>query len=568
MSFDGLFTHAMVRELQGELQSGRVMKISQPYPYELMLSIRANRKTQTLLLSANPELARVQITTIPFANPKVPTPFTMAMRKYLAAATLTDIQQVGADRIIYFDFATRDELGDSVSLRLVVELMGRHSNVILVDQRTHKILELIRHVHPDENRFRILLPGAEYVDPPYQDKLDPFTAQPADYTPLVEQAGSDTGALAKAIQSRFQGFGRDAAVEMATRLQHGLPQAAWDGLIDAFNHPEPVLIDAQKPQFAATPLRTVDGDAHAYPTLSALLDAFYAQRAERARVQEVGSKLIRVLRTNTERLTKKLKKLQHTLDESDRADELRIRGEVLTTYLRDVPRGANSVELPNFYDDMRPIKIALAPELGPNQNAQKYFTRYQKLRKAVSHVHEQMAEAQAELEYLQGVQAMVEIAAPQDLVDIQTELTNAGYIRLQRKAKKQRQPKVAPPERFWASDGTAILVGKNNLQNEQLTLHSAAKDDVWLHAKDIPGSHVIVKSNDPSARTLTEAASLAAYFSKARQSANVPVDYIPVKRIRKPNGSKPGFVIYTGQRTLSVTPTTELVDKLRQQPTM
>ncbi|WP_155287910.1 NFACT RNA binding domain-containing protein [Lacticaseibacillus zhaodongensis] len=565
MSFDGLFTHAMVGELQRQLTNGRVSKIQQPYPNEIVLTIRAGGKNQPLLLSANPQFARVQISKIPFASPAVPTTFTMTLRKYLAAATLTDIQQVGADRIIHLDFNTRDELGDDLQLQLIVELMGRHSNITLINRDSRRILDLIRHVPADENRYRLLMPGANYVEPPHQDKLNPFTASNKEYVDLLDT--DDTATLAKGLQQRFQGFARDSALEVATRMKSGLPGAAWAGFMKSFDEPQPTITTAKKAAFTATPFVTLKGEQEHFPTLSAMLDAYYAQKAERDRVNQVGSTLIRVLKNNTDRVEHKLKKLRKTLADSAKADDLRVRGEILTTYLQQVPRGANNVTLPNFYDNMEPLKITLAPDLGPNQNAQKYFTRYQKMRKSVSHLHEQIKEAEDELSYLESISALVDLAAPKDLEDIRTELEQAGYIRHQTKGKKKR-PKVAKPDSFWASDGTHILVGKNNLQNDQLTLHTAAKSDIWLHAKDVPGSHVIIQDDDPSDKTLLEAANLAAYYSRSQHSANVQVDYIPVKRIKKPNGAVPGYVIYTGQRTLAVTPDSELVEKMRTKPTI
>lgn len=569
MSFDGMFTHAMAGELQALLQGGRVMKVQQPYQNEIVLTIRAGGKNRPLLLSANPEYARVQITQIPFSNPAVPSNFTMTLRKYLAAATLVALTQIGADRILHLDFVSRDELGDNIQLRLIVELMGRHSNITLINLESGKIIDLIRHVPADENRYRLLMPGATYVEPPHQDKLNPFTATTADWVPLFEQA-EDIPDLARQIQAHFQGFARDSAVELATRMYSGLPGAAWDGYFAALNAPTTTITTAKKSSFTATPYVTLTGEKVSYPTLSVLLDAFYAQKAERARVNQVGSTVIRVLKTNIDRIEAKLQKLDRSLEESAKADRLRIRGEILTTYLHQVPRGATSVTLPNFYADMQPIEIALAPELGPNQNAQKYFTRYQKLRNSVAHVHEQIAGARAELTYLQSIAALVDLAAPKDLEDIRTELMQSGYIRAPKLKgnKKPKRAKVAKPDVFWASDGTRIQVGKNNLQNDQLTLKTAAKDDIWLHAKDVPGSHVIIESSAPSDKTLLEAANLAAYFSKSQNSGNVQVDYIPVKRIKKPNGANPGYVIYTGQKTLAVTPSTELVNKLRQKPTL
>lgn len=248
----------------------------------------------------------------------------------------------------------------------------------------------------------------------------------------------------------------------------------------------------------------------------------------------------------------KLKKRQQTLIDSENAEEFRQKGELLTTFMNQVPRGAASVDLENYYDENWLLTIKLDPALSPNQNAQKYFQRYQKLKNAVKLIHQQIAETKEEIAYLESVLAQLEIASPMDLAVIREELIAQGYVKNRAKQRKKAAP--SQPERFLSSDGTEILVGKNNLQNDQLTLKTARKSDIWLHTKNIPGSHVIIRSDDPSETTLMEAAELAAYFSKYRQSAQVPVDYVQVKHIRKPNGAKPGFVIYENQKTLFVTP--------------
>ncbi|MFD1392000.1 NFACT family protein [Lacticaseibacillus jixianensis] len=564
MSFDGLFTHAMAKELQ-PLVGGRVNKITQPYNNEVILTIRANRKNWPLLLSANPQFARVQITQIPYENPKVPTNFTMTLRKYLASATLQALTQVKNDRVLHLDFSTRDELGDDLSLRLVVEIMARHSNLTLVNLKTGKIIDLIRHVGPDQDRFRTLLPGATYVPAPAQDKVDPFTDDTRGYRELMKTPDVP---LAQLLQRHYQGLAGDSAKELAARLAASDPDEAWDDFFAQLDHPRPTITTGAKVSFSALPYQTHEGQAQTFGSLSEMLDAFYAQKAEHDRVRTQGDNLIRPLKTLIERDEKKQKKLQQTLKDTEQADEYRIRGEILTTYLAQVKRGDTSVTLPNFYDAMKPLKISLSNQLSPSKNAQKYFSRYQKLRNAVAYVNEQMAQNQSELDYLTGIMTQIEIASPKDLADIRTELQEGGYLKAHKQGKKAPKHKIAQPEQFYASDGTKIWVGKNNLQNDQLTLHKAAKTDIWLHAKDVPGSHVIIDAARPSEKTLLEAAMLAAYFSKSRASANVQVDWIEVKKIRKPNGAKPGFVVYEGQRTVVVTPDEAVVERLRHQPTI
>lgn len=566
MSFDGIFTHAMAQELNTTLSGGRVAKIQQPYENEIIITIRAGRKNHPLLLSANPQYARVQITHIPFTNPDVPATFTMTLRKYFNAATLTEIHQVQNDRVLHFEFSTRDELGDELGLRLIIEMMGRHSNIFLVSKRTGKIIDLIRHVSADQNRYRPLMPGAPYVEPPKQDKVDPFHDSERIYHELERQV---TPSLSRAtlLQQHYQGLAKDSAAELALRLNQG--DAGWDSFFAALATPEPTITtQGKKAVFTAIPYQSLTGEQQHFPTLSAMLDAYYAQKAEHDRVLQQGGNLIHVIKNVIDKDRKKQRKLKRTLEETEKADDYRIRGEILTTYLSQVKRGMTSIELPNFYADNEPIKITLSNQLTPSRNAQKYFAKYTKLRNAVAHVHQQMQENQEELDYLEGIMAQIDVASPKDLVDIRLELQQQGYLRKQKSGKKgNKRQKVSKPDQFYASDGTKIWVGKNNLQNDQLTLHTAKKTDIWLHVKDIPGSHVIIDSSDPSEKTLLEAAKLAAYFSKARDSANVPVDWIGVKKIRKPNGAKPGFVIYEGQKTVSVTPDADLVAKLRNPPT-
>ena len=559
MTFDGLFTHAMIHELNQTLQNGRVTKISQPYPNEVILTIRANRTNYPVLLSANPRYARFQITQIPYTNPAVPTNFTMMLRKYLEGAKLLKIKQLDNDRVVYFEFLTRNELGDKLPLLLSAEIMGRYSNVILINQSTNKIIDTIKHVGMDQNRYRTLLPGATYRQPPTQNKENPFEQDSNTFEELIQKY-PNREVLADNLLKQYQGISRDNALALADKLHSS------NNFVQAFNDFLAMTED---------PIPTMNGNNFSiftdnpndkkFTTLSEMLDVFYHTKANRDRVQQQGGQLLHVIRKNLQRNKKKLKKLSNELKATENADEYRIKGEVLTTYLYQIKRGMTKITLPNFYDNNKEITISLSNQLSPSQNAQKYFKKYQKLKNAVTFINEQIELTKKEVAYLEEIQTQIELATPTDLNDIKTELQQEGYIKKkQQKSKHSSRVKINKPESFIASDGTEILVGKNNLQNEKLTLHTAKKTDIWLHAKNIPGSHVIIKSNNPSDETLFEAAMLAAYFSKFRSSANVPIDYVQVKNIRKPNGSKPGFVIYKRQKTLTVTPTEDFVLELRQ----
>ena len=557
MAFDGFFTHAVVHELDQTLATGRVAKVNQPYPAELIMTIRAHRHNYSLLLSANPTYPRMQITQIAYQNPAVPSNFAMTMRKYLEGAILESIEQVDNDRIIKMNFKTRDELGDQQRLVLVIEIMARHSNVSLVNEKNHKIIDTIKHVGSDQNRVRLLLPGATFVMPPKQDKVNPYLPNQI-YTDLVRK-DLDENELAKQLQARYQGLGRQSAQELARELQASsdLP-TTYHTFLKQFENPDPVIYDDNngKRQFAAfLPSNIKEEQLTHYDTLSVMLDAFYAQKAERDRSKELAGQVLKVLHNELKKDRRKVKKLKQQLEDAAKADYYRIRGEILTTYLGKLTAGMTEITLPNFYDDNKPLKIKLDPELSPSRNAQKYFTKYDKLKTSVDYVKEQLKLANDEINYLANIESQIDLASPADIQEIRLELQQQGYIKQKRqKSKKRRKVRVSKPEEFHTSNGTTVLVGKNNLQNDRLSFKIANKNDIWLHVKDIPGSHVIIRDSDPDEQTLLEAAQLAAYFSKGRNSDNVPVDYLPAKRLHKPNGAKPGFVTFTGQKTLYVTP--------------
>lgn len=562
MAFDGLFTRAMVKELADCLVGGRVAKISAPYQNEVILTIRNQRKNYPLLLSAHPTYARTQITEIPYSNPQTPTNFTMVLRKYLESAKLSFVEQFENDRVINFGFVTRNELGDKLPLLLSLEIMGRYSNLILVDQETGKIIDTVKHVSMDQNRYRTLLPQATYRLPPSQGKINPFKDESKAYLELLRKF-PNREVLAKNIVKTYQGFSIESALILADRLHE------TRGLDDAFaaflretNNPHPTILETDK-GLDFTCFKASSEHVATFETLSLMIDAYYREKATRDRVMSQGSKLIHVIKNDLSRNRKKLVKLEKELKATENADEYRIKGELLTTYLYQINRGMTEVTLNNYYDHEKPVKISLSNQLSPSANAQKYFKRYQKLKNAVSFVTRQIDLTKKEIDYLETIQAQIELAEPKDLQDIELELEKGGYLETKNKAKKKPRQAKSKPETFIASDGTEISVGKNNYQNDRLTLKTAKKDYYWLHVKNVPGSHVIVNSNSPSDETLTEAAIIAAYYSKSRASANVAVDFVQVKKIRKPNGAKPGFVIYEGQKTLYVTPDKELIEKLK-----
>lgn len=562
MPLDGLFTHALVHEFNELIVGGRITKVHQPYPNEIVLVVRNNSVNYPLLLSAHPTYARAQITHIPYENPQTAPNFVMFLRRYLEGAKLQKIEQVENDRIINFYVNARNELGDIQEIRLTLEMMGRHSNLFLVRENDSRILELIKHVPADQNRVRSLMPGATYILPPAQNLTNPFTAGLDGLAPMILDTPFDDWATF--IQSTYQGFGRDSATVLARTInQDGDHLAHANNWLARFNDLEPTLFTSNNGALSYSAFNWLQDSVTSenFQTLGDMLDAYYIGKAERERVNQQAGSLIRVVKNELKKNNSKRKKLLATLDDAENADDLKVKGDLLITYPHLVKKGMTSVAIENYYDDNDLLNIPLDPKRDGLKNAERYFTKYRKLRTAIAYVNEQMTLTDAEIEYFNNIVAQLEVASPKDVEDIRLELTNGGYIRANKKNKQK--PKVSKPDKFESSDGTLIEVGKNNLQNERLSLKQADRRDIWLHVQKIPGSHVIIHSPNPSDVTLIEAAKLAAYYSKARNSANVPVDYLPAGKLRKPNGSKPGFVIFEGHQTLFVTPEASLVSQLK-----
>ena len=540
MSFDGFFLHHMVEELRAELLNGRIQKINQPFDQELVLQIRSNRQSHRLLLSAHPVFGRIQLTDTTFENPAQPSTFIMILRKYLQGAVIESIEQIENDRIVEITVSNKNEIGDDIQATLIIEIMGKHSNILLVDKSSHKILEVIKHIGFSQNSYRTLLPGATYITPPSTDALNPFTIKDEKLFEILQTQEL----TARNIQSLFQGLGRDTANELENLLVN-------DKLSNFRNffkqETKPCLTEMS---FSCVPFSTkIEGH---FSSLSQLLDVFYKDKAERDRVKQQASELIRRVENELQKNRQKLKKQEKELQATENAEEFRQKGELLTTFLHQVPNDQDQVVLDNYYTN-QPITIALDKALTPNQNAQKYFKRYQKLKEAVKYLTELIEETKATILYLESVETVLNQAGLDEIAEIREELIQTGFIRRRQREKIQKRKK---PEKYLASDGkTIILVGRNNLQNEELTFKIARKEELWFHAKDIPGSHVVISGNlNPSDEVKTNAAELAAYYSKGRLSNLVQVDMIEVKKLNKPTGGKPGFVTYTGQKTLRVTP--------------
>ncbi|HEU8376443.1 TPA: Rqc2 family fibronectin-binding protein PavA [Streptococcus pneumoniae] len=550
MSFDGFFLHHIVEELRSELVNGRIQKINQPFEQELVLQIRSNRQSHRLLLSAHPVFGRIQLTQTTFENPAQPSTFIMILRKYLQGALIESIEQVENDRIVEITVSNKNEIGDHIQATLIIEIMGKHSNILLVDKSSHKILEVIKHVGFSQNSYRTLLPGSTYIAPPSTESLNPFTIKDEKLFEILQTQET----TAKNLQSLFQGLGRDTANELESILVSEKLSTFRN-----FFHQEtkPCLTETS---FSPVPFENQVGEP--FSSLSDLLDTYYKDKAERDRVKQQASELIRRVENELQKNRHKLKKQEKELLATDNAEEFRQKGELLTTFLHQVPNDQDQVILDNYYTN-QPITIALDKALTPNQNAQRYFKRYQKLKEAVKYLTDLIEETKATILYLESVETVLNQAGLEEIAEIREELIQTGFIRRRQREKIQKRKK---PEQYLASDGkTIIYVGRNNLQNEELTFKMARKEELWFHAKDIPGSHVVISGNlDPSDEVKTDAAELAAYFSQGRLSNLVQVDMIEVKKLNKPTGGKPGFVTYTGQKTLRVTPDPEKIVSMKK----
>lgn len=581
MALDGLVLHAIVHELQACV-GGRINKIHQPTENDVIMHIRAQGQNVKLLLSANPTYPRVQITEQSSLNPMDAPMFCMLLRKHCENGVIEAVEQIGMERVIRLQIRHRDELGDMSTKQIIVEIMGRHSNIILLDPATESILDGIHHVTPAISSYRIVMPGSRYVTPPEQDKQNPLEADASSFLHAIHQDSGEEGSKDKPEQklvAAYSGLSPLIAKEIVFRSrqdgnneQEDDPAALWtafDSVMTAVRQHryEPVIVEQDgtgKLFFSITPLTHITGISTSYATPSDCLEHFYGDKAERDTVKQRVADLLRFLHNEANKNVKKLEKLQETVDDSKDADKYRILGELLTASLHLIKRGDREVEIINYYDeDQALIKIKLDPLLNPSENAQRYFKKYTKMKNSTAIVEEQIAQTHQEITYLNSLLQQLSVASLTDIEEIRDELMEQGYVRdrnkKQRKKKKKDKPALAC---YLSSEGVPIYVGKNNTQNEYLTNRLASSMDTWLHTKDIPGSHVVIRSDSFSETTLLEAAQLAAYFSQAKHSSQVPVDYTAIKHVHKPNGSKPGFVIYVNQKTLYVTPDENMIKQM------
>lgn len=566
MALDGIFLYSIADELKNKLLGGKVEKINQPEKDEIIISIKNMQSTYRLLISASPVYPRIHITESAKSNPLKAPMFCMLLRKYLNNARIMTIRQLETDRVLFIDFESLDELGFNSIYTLTIEIMGRHSNITLVRSRDNIIMDSIKHVTPDINSFRCLYSGIEYVMPPKSGKLNPFESDAPDFINFIEEHNLQIDK--NIFSSAFTGVSSQLSKEIFYRVDSsnnidkiGIFDTAKNVFQDIYNkdfHYSYYKNNGLLKDFYCIKLLNMNSyEEIQYDSPSKLLEDFYYEKDKMDRLNSRSSDLQKIISTNLDRCSKKIDILQSSIEECKDADKYKLYGELLTANMYNIERGKKEVSLLNYYSENgEQINIPLNENKSPTENAQFYYKKYSKLKKSAEAAKIQINNAKEELEYLQSVLTNIKNAEDYETIeDCRKELVTTGYIKF--KKDKAQKSKPSKPLHFISSDGIDIYVGKNNTQNDYLTLKFADKHDTWLHTKNIPGSHVIIKKfGDIPQKTLMEAAELAAHYSKAKDSSKIPVDYTEVKNVHKPNGAKPGMVIYYTNSTIYVTPDT------------
>lgn len=553
MAFDGIVTMAVASELQSIITTGKIDKVYQPETDELVFNIHTKSGNVKLFASANSASSRVHLIEDTLPNPPSPLSFCMLLRKHIQGSRITDVSQKGSERILEISLETLNELGFTVSKKLIFEIMGKHSNIVLTDIATGKIIDCIKHISIDVNRIRQLLPGVTYQYPPAQDKL-PFkqishdTVLPADSKSIQRSVAGISPALAEEIAAHNDKAEFLLDIMRQTEQNESTPTVYSDDK----NSPK---------EFHIIPLSEYEDvcQKKQFNSISKCLEYFYSNKQSTNKVRQKSLDLIRAVSSQLDKLHLKEQRLKEDLLKAENSDDLRLYGELLTANIHAVKPGADNVEVVNYYDGST-VRIPLEPRFSPSKNAQNYFKKYGKAKTAIKEKQLQLEYNDTEISYLDSVLAYLENSDDLSQIDeLRKELEDTGYLRRRKIPGGFKEKKFkAEPYKYTLKDGSYVLVGKNNKENDILTFKTASSQDLWFHTKDIPGSHVILKlkqpAQEPDADTIYQAASIAAYHSKGRTSENVPVDYVKVKYVKKPAAAKPGMVIFTNNKTVWVNP--------------
>ena len=574
MPLDAVCLQAVVAELAPQITGSRIEKIQQPARDQVVLLLRGNRR---LLLSAGGGQPRLHLTELPRGNPAQPPMFCMLLRKYLSGGIIESIQQAPLERVVALTVSAADELGERSQFSLILEAVARRANLILADKDGH-IIDCLRRIDFEMNPDRQVLPGLFYHLPTPPDKVSPFTVTEEEFAALAAAAGEGAPAdqwLVRTVNGlsplvarelTFRACGSTDAPVTGHTAALWSAFAAWRDTVNE-KHFTPAMLKRSGVPMDFTYLHVGQyggaAEEETYTSFSRLLDDFYEKREQDERVKQKGQDLVKTASNGAARLRRKIAAQEQELAESKNRDKWRVYGELITANLYRMERGMSRLTAQNYYDpDCADVDIPLDVRLSPQENAAKYFKKYTKAKTAEKYITAQLEKARVELTYLESVLQELTLAeSEQDFNDIRAELTDGGYLR----AKGRKQPqRPSKPREFRSTAGLRILVGRNNRQNDRLTGKDAEKWDIWLHTQRIHGSHVILCTGgaQPDEQSLLEAASLAAYFSQAQDGTKVPVDYAPVKFVKKPAGSPPGFVNYTNYKTILADPSEELVKRL------
>jgi predicted ribosome quality control (RQC) complex YloA/Tae2 family protein len=567
MAFDGIYLYSLLYDFKKSILNCKIDKINQPEKDEIILTLRKDRQNLKLLISASSKFPRIHLTNINKPNPLQAPMFTMVMRKYLIGGKITNITQLNGDRIIQLHIESTDELGFDSKYILIIEIMGRHSNITLVRERDNKVMECIKHISSDINTYRVLYPGVNYVYPPASNKVNPFDFSINDIESYLNN--NDVNIDERIFSNIFTGISKSLSKCI---YENFLQDNNTINIENIFNFFKNFMKNVEnKFEYKIYKDNEVFKDFHCvklsnleniYSSISfenpnELLDEFFTVKDKQDRLLNRSTDLQKLISTNIDRCNNKSKKLKNILEECAEKEKYRINGDLLTSYIYMLKKGLKEISVLNFYSDKEEeyLTIKLDENKTPSENIQYFYKKYNKLKKSEESALAQLEKNEEELQYLNSVMTnILNCESYIEIDDIKKELIETGYLRFKNTGKNNKKDKSSKPMHIISSDGIDIYIGKNNIQNDYLTLKFANKNHMWLHTKNIPGSHVILCSDNPSDIALEEAGILASYYSKAKNSTKVPVDYTKVKNLKKPNGSKPGMVIYHTNYTLYTEP--------------
>ncbi len=588
MSFDGIVTKSVVNELIELLIGGRIDKIYQQEKDEILINVHNNKINYKLILSASSNNPRIYLTKYSKKNPSYPPMFCMLLRKHLIGGVILNIEQFSSDRVVFIDISAIDELGQPTEKRLIIEIMGKHSNIILIDKSSFKIIDSIKRVNEDMSRIRQILPGMSYEHPPIKDKINPLTSEELDFNNAINTSDKNIPCY-KFFYFNYLGLSPLISREICFNANLDIDRTigslyeedknslfySFSNFISKVNNNEfkPVIIFSSNNSDVLA-FHTLDlsqfgkNNKMYYNSISELLDNYYHRKDILDRIGQKSQSIKKSIQVKLDRTLNKLSKQKEELLDSQDREKYKIYADLISANIHKIPRGTEFVELENFYDEnMNIINVPIDIKLSPIANAQKFYKRYSKLKNADLLLEQQIPETENEINYLENVILSIENSTElEELEEIKEELIKEGYIKGTINNKKKKEETISKPLHYISRDGFNIYVGKNNRQNEYLTLRLSRKDDIWLHVQNMPGSHVIIEKENkiiPST-TLEDAALLAAYYSKGKNLNHVPVDYTERKYVKKPKNAKIGMVIYENFKTILVNPSKESINNIKK----